>query len=289
MADGACPNCAAPAAAGAAECPACGVIFAKWAKKAVPVQAKCRELTPRQAVVIPGAAFALAGALAWSAPGRFFIQAGLAMQVHELGHALVSWLGGRFAVPLPMITLSFSHDRSLAFGLAVTAALAWTAAIAWDQDCGALAALGGVLLIFQAALSLLMRPDALDFWVAFGGLGGECVLSALLIILYFHPLPRAARWPAYRAVFLFIGACVLASSLRRWRDADSDFMNVPWGSFFGGDGDVEAMIGGGWTVNALVKVYLRMAWICAAAAGAAWASAAWKFRGLWTRPAELLD
>jgi hypothetical protein len=135
----------------------------------------------------------------------------------------------------------------------------------------------------------MTRPETLDFWVAFGGLGGECVIAALLIALYFHPLPRAARWPAYRGLFLFIGACVLFSSLRRWRDADADFTNVPWGAFWGGDGDVEAMISGGWTVNVLVKSYLRLVWVCVGAAALAWARAAWETRGRWSRASELLD
>ena len=122
-------------------------------------------------------------------------------------------------------------------------------------------------------------PDTLDFIVKFGGLGGECYLAALLVIAYFSRRPRAARWPAYRTVFLFIGTCVLASSLKRWRDADADFMNVPWGSFWGGDGDVEGMLAAGWTVNKLVAVYLRLAWICVGAAAVAYLRAVWAVRG----------
>jgi hypothetical protein len=303
-----CPACGAPAATGAGECSACGVIFAKWSEKLLREKARAileaqqlsapenadaaaaaAPLTPRQAVAIPAAVFLAAALLAWSDSARFFVQAGLSMQVHELGHALVSWLGGRFAVPLPMVTMSFSPERSILFALAVTAALAWLAKTAWEEDCRALLALCAVLLLLQFRLSVLARMDVLDFWVAFGGLGGECAVASLLVVFYFHPLPRAARWPAYRAVFLFIGACVLASSLRRWRDADADFMNVPWGSFWGGDGDVEAMISGGWTVNVLVKVYLRLVWICAGGAALAWGRAVWNVRGRWSRAAELLE
>jgi hypothetical protein len=306
-----CPNCRAAAAAEALECGACGVIFAKWAEKAARAKAErlaaaqadvaavmapaavedgaVAPLSPRQAVALPAAVFAAAFVFSRVELLRFVVQSGFAMELHELGHAVVNWLGGRLAVPLPMFTVVPSEDRAWWFAAAVLAGLAALAWKAWTEDCPAVVALCGVLFALQVQLTLLARPAALSFWVAFGGLGGECVLSALLIVLYFERLPRAVRWPAYRAIFLFIGACVLASSVRRWRDADADFMNVPWGSFWGGDGDVEAMIGGGWTVNVLVKVYLRLAWACVGACALAWARAAWAVRGRWSRPAELLE
>jgi len=80
-----CPNCGAPAAPGAADCPACGVIFAKWREKAVRAQAEALleaqkaaaepgadaavPLTPRQAIAIPAARrrrFALLARLPWA-------------------------------------------------------------------------------------------------------------------------------------------------------------------------------------------------------------------------------
>jgi hypothetical protein len=294
-----CPNCRAAAPAEAAECAACGLIFAKWSEKAARERAgrilvaetalrapeaeedgaAARALTPRQTVLVPAAVFAAAWLLVHTDLPRFAIQAGLSMQVHEFGHALVNWLGGRLAVPIPMLTVAFSRDRAWWFASAVAAALIWLIKTAWDEGCAALAGLGAALLLVQGWLTLIASPDTLDFLVAFGGLGGECCVAAFLIIAYFHRLPKAARWPSYRAVFLFIGACVLASSLKRWRDADADFMNVPWGSFWGGDGDVEAMLGAGWTVNTLVRVYLRLTWACVGLAAFEYARAVWAVRG----------
>jgi hypothetical protein len=287
-----CPNCREYGPDGGAECLACGLIFAKWKEKssrraAVPAAlgdaARPAEddapLTPRQTVLVPAAVFACAEVLVHLKWGNFLISAGLSMQVHEFGHALANWLGGRPALPIPMLTIAFSRDRAWWLVLPIAAGLVYAAKAAWEDGCRALAGLCAVLLLVQAWLTLIASPDSLDFIVAFGGLGGECYLAALLVIAYFHRLPRAWRWPSYRTVVLFIGACVLALSLKRWRDADADFMNVPWGSFTGGDGDVENMLAAGWTVNKLVAVYLRLVWVCVGASVFEYLRAAWAARG----------
>lgn len=246
-------------------------------------------LTPRQAVLIPAAAFIAAPLAVRTGFGRFFVSAGLSMQVHELGHALVSWLGGRVAVPLPLVTVALSKDRSWLMAAAVTGGLCFLLWRAREEDCPAFAALYGAGLLLQAKLTLFTAPDALDFWVAFGGLGGESAVAALLVVMYFARWPRFTRWPAYRTLFLAVGSCVLVNSLLRWREASTDFEKVPFGSVFGGDGDVEALLAGGWTVNTLVAVYLRLAWACVAACALAWAWAARDFAARWRSPAELLD
>jgi hypothetical protein len=272
-----CPNCRRPAPAGATECGDCGLIFAK------------APLTARQSVLIPAAAFSISFIFVSTSFGRFFTGAGLSMQVHELGHALVAWLGGRIAVPIPMVTLTFSRDRSWLMASAVTGGLCFLAWRAWEEDCRAFVAVCGAALLLQAKLTLFTTADALDFWVAFGGLGGECYVAALLAVLYFVRWPKFTRWPVYRTLFLFVGACVLWNSLHRWREASVDYEKVPFGSFFGGDGDVEAMLSHGWTVNTLVAVYLRLAWACVAACGLTWAWVLRDFGRLWRSPAELLD
>ena len=298
-----CPNCRLPTPAGAAECPACGLIFAKWTEKLLRKQAEAAApagvpatifphvqeaaLTSRQAVVTPAIIFVMAVLLANSSLSRFFVHSALSMQIHEFGHALNCWLGGLFAIPIPMMALIPSGERSVLFAVAVTGTLLWMLKLAWDEDCFFCAGLFGALLLCQAWMTLFLALHRLEFFVAFGGLGGECYVSALLIILYFHPLPSVARWPKVRVVFLFVGACVLAVSLRRWRDASADFMNVPWGSFWGGDGDVEAMLANNWTVNVLVKTYLRLVWACCGAVALAYAKAVWPFRDRLMRPRDL--
>lgn len=287
-----CPNCRVDSAEGSVDCPGCGLIFAKWAQKvrqekdaglmsagAAPrVQGDNAAIAARQNIIIAAVVFVVAGLLANVQLGRFLVESAIAMQVHELGHALVSCLGGLIAVPIPMLTLVLGEERSVLFAIVVAAGLLWLLKTAWAENCRVFAVLCAMLLLLQGWLTLIVTRSALGFWVSFGGLGGECCVSALLIILYFHPLPRVLQWPKVRLVFLFIGASVLAVSLRRWMDASRDFEKVPWGSFFGGDGDVESMIAGGWTVNTLVKVYLRLSWACAFTVGLAYALAAWPAR-----------
>ncbi|MDE2291939.1 MAG: hypothetical protein KGL53_07640, partial [Elusimicrobia bacterium] len=194
---------------------------------------------------------------------------------HEFGHALVNWLAGRPAVPLPTVTLYFTDTCSPLFALAVAAALGallWKALV---EDCRFLAGLCALLFLAQGWLVFIAPWRDVDFLVNFGGLGGECVVSAALVALYFQPMPRFTRWPAVRVFFLAVGALALAQSLRTWTQAARDFANVPWGGFWGGDGDVGYMMARGWTVNHLVAVYLRLARVCAACALAAWGWAAW--------------
>jgi hypothetical protein len=285
-----CPDCGAVTPETLGVCRGCGRPFQGWggrreraasaAAAAEPAAKTCggsdAALTQRQAIRLPAAAFLAAAALANVGVGRFVVQSGLSMQLHELGHTLVYWLGGHFAVPIPMLTISFSEDRSWLWALAVAAGLVWLLLEAVFEECWVFAGVCAALIAAQFWLTLVVKPWTFNFLVAFGGLGGECVLSALLVVLYFHPLPARLKWQTLRPYLLLVGACVLAASLRRWIDASRDFMNVPWGSFWGGDGDVEEMLGAGWTVNRLVQVYLRLAWSCAGAAALAWAAAAWR-------------
>jgi hypothetical protein len=282
-----CPDCGAVTPESLGVCRACGRPFGGWggrkeSGRAEPASASPAAaapeagLTPEQAIRIPAGVFLAAAVLANVGPGRFLIQSGLSMQLHELGHALVHWLAGRPALPIPMLTIAFSEDRSWLLALAAAAGLSWLILQAVFEECWVFAGVVAALLAAQFWLTLVAKPWTYLFLVKFGGLGGECVLSALLVVLYFHPLPKIMNWEKLRPYFLFIGACVLAASLRRWIDASRDFMNVPWGSFWGGDGDVEAMLDSGWTVNRLVQVYLRLVWSCAGAAALAYGAAVWR-------------
>src|SRR5271170_2936397 len=99
-----CPNCRAAAPDGAADCPACGLIFAKWAERSARERAERlaaaaallnspapeaparspgapdgAALTPRETVFLPAAIFLAAELLVHTGLGRFLIQAGLSM------------------------------------------------------------------------------------------------------------------------------------------------------------------------------------------------------------------
>jgi hypothetical protein len=274
------------------ECPYCGLILEKWLAKRSREQLNATarppaytpppdpdELSPAQRIIIPAIALVTALLAVQSQMMRFFIESGMCMQVHELGHAVVNWLGGRMAIPLPMFTMIPNESRSVLVALVVAGLLAWLLKVCIEQKCRALAYFAGFLLLAQACMTLILPMHKLQFMVEGGGLAGECIFPALLIIAYFHPLPEGAHWPRARAIFLFAGAMMMACTVQRWHAANADYANVPWGSFFGGDGDVEHMLDMGWNIISLVKFYLGLAHFCAAAALFEYARNVWLKKG----------
>jgi hypothetical protein len=215
----------------------------------------------------------------FSAP-RFLISSALRMQLHELGHATMLWLGSRPAIPLPMFTVSFSEGRSLFAFLLVAGFLAYAALRCWSEDCRPVAYFLAALLALQLLITAFVSVPTLRLWVAFAGCAGELVWGALLTVGYYHQLPHSTRWRQVRGFFLTVGALSFAVACNRWIAAVSDPGEIPWGSFFGGDGDMENLRGmTGWTSRQIVRAYL---WT--AALGAAVIAAHWVW--FWTRRTE---
>jgi len=116
-----CPNCGAPRAAGAADCPACGVIYEKWLRRAAAAAAQAGRTAPdagtaREAGArlgayrYPAAGAALA-ALVYSVNFRGFLPvtegwalveklifplAYVTLAIHEAGHPLLGFFGNDF-------------------------------------------------------------------------------------------------------------------------------------------------------------------------------------------------
>ncbi|MBS2023529.1 MAG: hypothetical protein JST92_14080, partial [Deltaproteobacteria bacterium] len=88
----------------------------------------------RELWAVPGA-LAIALVFSFLPPVRFLFEASVCMELHELGHALASWLGGVFAIPLPMITLSFSSARSILVFLPLVLLFLWLRWALLKEDC----------------------------------------------------------------------------------------------------------------------------------------------------------
>jgi hypothetical protein len=206
------------------------------------------------------AALTLGALLQLTQAGRFLVAASAEMEMHELGHATASWLAGRMAIPLPMFTLGMGLDRSfIAFAL-TAAALAWLARAALREHLPAALAtalvLGATLLTCTAALS----AEPLDAWVKYAGVGGEFWLSALLLIAFHQPLPAAWRWARSRWFFAAWGALAFTANARRWLLGE-----IPWGSFWGGDGDMELLRDAcGWSDARIIHSYRTVGVLCLA-------------------------
>jgi hypothetical protein len=251
------------------------VVFAKLHRavelpvepRAAPAPEPTKPALPRSTLVnrlaLPGA-FALAWLVAHNGWARFAMQATFAMEIHELGHASLLWLGSRWAVPLPMFTLNLSEHRSVIVFALITGSLGFVGRRAWQQGSRGVALWCAGIVGLQLLVTLL--PDrTFDLLVQFAGVGGEFYLSAILVVAFYYRFPADLRWDRARWFFLAIGACTFALNTQRWWLARRNAEAIPWGSFFGGDGDMDHLRDQfGWTPAHLVSVYLWVGGLSAA-------------------------
>jgi hypothetical protein len=197
--------------------------------------------------------------------GRFLIGTTIGMEVHELGHAVVAWLGSRFAVPLPWLTMAGGHASVLMY-LVVLGALGFVARTAYRERCLALAALCACLGLVQLVLTIGLSHATVDTLFDFGGQGGELYLAALLVVAFYYRMPEVTYWSHVRWLFLLVGACVFVPAFQRWSHAHHDLAAIPWGSMLGLDGDMDKLRDvAGWAPARIVHVYLVIAWSCVVA------------------------
>lgn len=218
------------------------------------------------------AAAFLAGSLG---PVRFLLEATVGMEMHEVGHALVYWLGGVPALPLPMVTISLTQAASPLFILALVVLWLWLRWALLRAGCDGLSRVAVALLGAQLALSGFASTEAHRGLVVAAGQGGELVLGAFLCALFPVRFPKSARWPRARWFFLACGAASYGLALRRWLAARTDPDRIPWGSFWGGDGDLERLQAWtSWPAAQLVRGYVWLGLLCGALLLAAWARSA---------------
>jgi len=179
------------------------------------------------------------------------------MELHELGHATVEWLAGRFAIPLPMVTISFSDERNLLVVGAVSLGLVVLIRRGLDEETPALTVCAGVLLALQAWLTWFVPQQTLNALVSAAGVGGEIVFGALLVAAFHVRLPARWHWREWRYLGLLIGSASLVHNLVRWLAARTDSDRIPWGSALGGDGDMDRLHGEfGWSLSRMTTTYL---------------------------------
>ena len=191
---------------------------------------------------------------------------GIDIWFHEFGHAVVAWMAGRRAIPLPIGFTPVNPERSLVvYGCVLTllGLLFWAGQREqkrWPQ------VLAGSLAVVQFAMTWLMSANTFDWLLYFGGIGGEFLICALLMVSYYFPFPAYFQWGLYRYPVVVGAAFTFFGSLWNWRQVRRGLQDIPWGSMWGGDGDMEQLAyGHGWSQQRIIDTYNALGTICLSA------------------------
>ncbi|RXK54837.1 hypothetical protein ESB00_02765 [Oleiharenicola lentus] len=200
---------------------------------------------------------------------------GFHVWMHEFGHSTAAWLCGWRATPLPIGWTPVEQVHSnfvyggvlLLFGLLFAAG--WKERKVWPML--AAVALSGL----QFYMTWKLPEKQKEFWMVFGGIGGEFYLSTLLMMSFWVQLPEKFKWGMCRYVFFLIGATALLNIWLHWRDVYRGIEEIPFGTLIQGEedagGDMNRLMDDyGWKKFTIRRTYYVLGWSCWIALGAMW-------------------
>ncbi len=213
-----------------------------------------RELKYR-ALALP-----LALLFAWlvTSMGLRIVAGMLAMVVHESGHAITAWLTGRWAVPLPWVTMH-GDERSWSVVLILTSVILFGGYLAWRMERWGWVCIAGAVLLTQFVFLSLPNPGAM---IVFGGDGGALVLATILMATFYAPRQSALyRSWGLRWGLLVYGALAFLHVFRTWSGPMED---LPFGEIEGVNLSDPSLLTDmyGWSVLQLVDRYVRLGTVC---------------------------
>ncbi|MGH9575342.1 MAG: hypothetical protein ACRD40_17675 [Candidatus Acidiferrales bacterium] len=190
----------------------------------------------------------------------------LAMVVHESGHAITSWLTGRWAVPMLWVTMH-GDTRSWLIVFIVIAAIGFGGFVAWRTHRWGWVCAAAALLLFELSLQSL-TPFKQEALIVFGGDGGAMVLATILMATFYAPRDSALykSW-GLRWGLLVIGALAFMHVFRLW---SGPYENIPFGEIEGVNLSDPSLLTTmyGWSIIQLVDRYVRLATVCLGALSA---------------------
>lgn len=208
--------------------------------------------------------------LAWfinQSPLVFFAQ-GFHVWMHEFGHATAAWMTGRRATPLPFGWTPVEPDYSpyVYFGLLLLFGILFVAGWQERKPWPMVAAVA--LAILQYYMTWRMPEHEQEFWwSAFGGVGGEFYLSALLMASFYVQLPDKFKWGLCRYVFFLIAASAFLHIVIYWNGIYHGTEDIPFGSMINGEddanGDMNKLMNDfGWTGSDIRRNYQYLGYGC---------------------------
>lgn len=195
--------------------------------------------------------------------GHFLQRTFLSMPLHELGHAVTSWMCGYFAVPMLWVTHT-AETRGVVTPVVVAALILYAIARAIRAGNRGLAGVGVVLLILQVGCTLLLKSNAAQALITFGGDAGAMVFGTLLMTTFFYGKQTQLYKGSLRWGFLAIGAASFVDTFSTWWVALHDYTDIPIGEMEGiGLSDPARLLENfGWSQAALVHRYVGLGSIC---------------------------
>jgi hypothetical protein len=199
------------------------------------------------------------------------VWATLEMWFHELGHAMVAWLGGFMAVPLPFFTTVPRDDRSVAVIVVVLGMIGAIAYEAARRRLWVLVGFAGALLVVQVLLTFVLNPAQATQWWIFAGQAGAIVLPTLVMLAFYQPI--GWRWDFWRYPAVVLAAIGFVHAMFVWVGVARKTAVMPHGSAVGqeSEGDMERLVRTyGWTKESLAHTYLALGLVCLAALAVAY-------------------
>lgn len=181
----------------------------------------------------------------------------LAMVLHESGHAITSWLTGRWAVPLLWVTMH-GDGRSWGIVLCIAAAIVFAGFLAWRAERWGWVLAAGLALITQMTFLSLPAESS----IVFGGDAGAMVLATILMSAFYAPRESAIykSW-GLRWGLLAIGALSFMHVFLIWT---GPYEELPFGEIEGVNLSDPSLLTEmyGWSVPQLVDRYVRLGKMC---------------------------
>jgi hypothetical protein len=207
--------------------------------------------------------------------GAFIGRTFFGMWLHELGHASAAWLCGRFAVPLPWVTITFGRSWLFTLVLVVGLTLLFRQGRAWQRVwMQALAVSLGAISVWGHLSSEAHQ----ELFFTFAGEAGAMVFGAALASAYLLPATVKALQHGLRTGWLVIGAIAWADATHLWVQARRDPANLPFGLENGIESDATRLVDRfHWAEDVMISRYLLLGALCLLAALAA---LAWRLRQL---------
>lgn len=281
-----CPNCGFNSPS-IVECAKCGIYFEKYklisSKSSVDLLADelaLRGNDQNQYLVdsrINAWALPLAVAISWAAHsiwtlrtlGYFFSS----IPLHELGHAVMAWIGGipaipvGFFVPTAGLTLS-SGERNFLVSLVFWGILSFVGYRAWLEKIWFICTLSVLYILISIYFTFLEPLGSVMTWMAFCGCAGEFILGTTLILAFHNSLFSFLRWDFFRYPFLLMGTYSYLNAFLKWNNIQRKIEAIPYGTGISVDGakdtggDMNRLIAGGWTEADIISGYVTVGKIC---------------------------